>query len=126
MAPRHQLISAKHLISRLRVLPDEIFQARKLVVEETRKLARLRARIADLESELLTQTDSPIDGKNKEIRDAQLHERLKVWDLPVADQEYLVGMTEALHGRLVDEFESLRHINFYLTAFGCSSEENEE
>lgn len=119
------MISAKHLVGRLRVLPDEIFQARKILVEETRNMARLKARVADLESELLTKPDSPINGKNEQLRDAQLRDRLKVWDIPLIDQGYVVGIAEAMCERLVNEFESLRLISAYVSLFGDCPQEDE-
>lgn len=125
MPPRHQLISAKHLVGRLRFLPDEIFQARKVAIEEGHKLALLKSRVADLESELLTQEGSPINGKNEQIREAQLHELMKQWDIPLADQERSANLSEAMHDRLVYEFESLRLITGYMALCGARSEEGD-
>jgi hypothetical protein len=123
MPPRHQLISAKHLVGRLRLLPDEIYQATQKAIDESYKLAVLKARVEDLKSELLTQEDSPINGKNQEIREAQLHERLKIWDLPLADQERTKALEVARANRLTDELESLFTIEHFITGLTINHSE---
>lgn len=115
MPPRHQLISGKHLVSRLRLLPDEIYQASQKAINESYKLAILKLRVEDLKSELLTQEDGPINGKNEQLREAQLHEKLKMWDHPVADQERDKAIAIALVNRLTDELNSLFTIEHFIT-----------
>lgn len=115
MPPRHQLISAKHLVTRLRLLPDEIYQASRMAIAESYDLAVLRLRVEDLKSELLTQEDGPINGKNEQLREAQLHEKLKMWDHPMADQERDKAIAIAMVNRLTDELNSLFTIEHFIT-----------
>jgi hypothetical protein len=116
MPPTDKLISAKHLVGRQRLLPEEIYQAHLVVIDEKRKLVDLKRRVEDLKSELLTQENSPITGKNQEIREAQLHERLGVWGPPLADQEQALILAIARWERLLNELDSLGHITNFIIA----------
>ena len=98
--------SLKQFIRRMRALPDEIYQADRAVIAEAARLESIRNRVADLKSELLTKPDSPIDGKNDMLREAQLHEWTKAWDEPLLLQEEAFQTARVMANRLRHEFDS--------------------
>ena len=75
------------LIQALLTLPESIRATELAIIQLEEKRRQMEFELDSRKADLLTQVDGPINGKNAEIREAQLHIHLLPQRILIADVE---------------------------------------
>jgi len=95
------------VIERLQSLPDEIYLAEVDLLNHCDQLMEATRRMKDAETEILTRENSPIDGKNEKIREAQLNQQLVSWKETILEWQKSVERERIKVQRLKDQHRSM-------------------
>lgn len=100
---------------RMMELVNELSNQEDTVIGAGFALDEAKAALADIEAELLIREDSPINGKNAEIRAAQMRQETQAERAAIASAEAALIKEKASLNKLQNEFRALRAIVAMLT-----------
>ncbi len=100
---------------RMMELVEELSLAESSVIGAGFALDEAKAALADREAELLIRDDSPINGKNAEIRAAQMRQETTAERQAIQEAEAALLKEKATLNKLLNEFKALRAIVAMLT-----------
>ncbi|GIQ67413.1 hypothetical protein DUZ99_02230 [Xylanibacillus composti] len=101
-------MNKQQIMNRLLELPAEIANAEEDVLQANGKLILAKDMLQQKEDSLLL--GNVIDGKNAEIRAAQMRQNTQNEREALADAELILKNATARLGRLRDEFKALRAV----------------
>jgi hypothetical protein len=100
----------KQVAKRMMELVDELSNAEAKVIGAGFALDVAKAALADIEAELLICEDSPINGKNAEIRAAQMRQETTAERQAIQAAEAALLKEKTSLNKLQNEFKALRAI----------------
>lgn len=101
-------MSKQDIINRLMALPEEIYAAENSLIIVNEKVQEAKNNLATSEAILLS--SGKIDGKNAELRAAQLKQMTEAERKAVADAENQLPAARALLTKLQNEFTALKAV----------------
>jgi hypothetical protein len=98
------------LIDRLLVAPEKLSRSRMAYLEAEFNRRHMEGQLKDREAELLAQPDSPIDGKNAEVRSAQVRHLTAGIRGALLTEEQNAERLKARFQADLDEFTAVRAV----------------
>ena len=103
------------LAERMMSLVEELAKQEVRIIEASFAVDEAKTALADKEAFLLTCEDSPITGKNAEIRTAQMRQETTAERQAIQEAEAILIKEKVTFNKLQNEFKALRAIVAMLT-----------